>query len=155
METIRWAGDRSIQIHLDCAGGDSQGALQIAVALLAHPFAVHCRIAGRCSSAATFLAMAADTRSIAESGSVLVHAACRIFVPEQFNNYRRLPLSEKQAVIDSLSDLDDAQTALLCTRLGVPEEMARAWLVEDRKWSAMESLERGFVQSVDADAGAQ
>ncbi len=151
VNAIRAAGDRSIQVKIDCAGGDGDGALQIATALLQHEFAVHCRIVGRCSSGATFIALAADTRSIIDSGSVLVHAACRLCTPTQYEAVRRLAAKDKQEIYDSLNDLDDAQVSLLETRLGVSEATARKWLNEDRKWTAAEALERGFVDSITAD----
>jgi ATP-dependent protease ClpP protease subunit len=151
VQAIRSAGNRSIHININCAGGEGEGALQIATALLQHEFAVHCRIIGRCSSGATFLALAADTRNIIESGHVLVHAACRLCTPTQYDAVQRLTAKDKQEIDDSLNDTDDAQVSLLQTRLGVSEATARQWLNEDRKWTAAEALECGFVHSIAAD----
>src|SRR6266404_4763727 len=39
VSAIRSAGNRSIHVIIDCAGGDAEGALAIATALLQHPFA--------------------------------------------------------------------------------------------------------------------
>ncbi len=65
-------------------------ALAIATALLQHQFAVHCRITGRCSSAAAFVALAADRRTIVSGGCVLLHTARRLCTPEQWENVKRL-----------------------------------------------------------------
>src|SRR5260370_14064458 len=84
VNAIRSAGDRSIQVSIDDAGGDGDDALAIAVALLQHKFGVRCRIIVRCSSGAAIIALAADRhrRSIVADGSVLIHEARRIFTPD-------------------------------------------------------------------------
>jgi hypothetical protein len=35
------------------------------------------------------------------------------------------------------------------SRLGLSEETAKVWICEDRKWSAAEALQRGFVDCID------
>src|SRR5204863_6088420 len=84
-------------------------------------------------------------RSIVADGSVLIHSARRIFTPEQWANFRRLPPETKQAINDSLNDIDDAFSALLRARLGVSDEVARRWLNEDKKWTAAAAIEHGFA----------
>jgi len=152
LSAIRAAGSRSIICSIDCAGGEANSALAIADALLRHGFAVHCKIVGRCASAATFIALSADSRSIVETGYVLVHSAKRLCTPEQWKGLQRQTNVEKQKINDELADIDDASVVLLRSRLGVSEETARGWLSEDRKWTAAEALERGFVDSVDASS---
>jgi ATP-dependent protease ClpP protease subunit len=151
VRAIREAGNRSIECRISCAGGDADGALAIATALLQHEYRVTCRITGRCSSAAAFVALASDTRWITPTGYVLLHTARRLCTPEQWENIQRLPNVEKQAINDSLADIDDATAVLLQTRLGVSDEVARRWLNEDCKWPAPLALERGFVHAIAAD----
>ncbi|MBR1151925.1 ATP-dependent Clp protease proteolytic subunit [Bradyrhizobium sp. JYMT SZCCT0428] len=138
--------------NVNCAGGDPDGALAIATALLQHRFAVHCRIVGRCSSSAALVAMAADRRSIAASGSVLLHRAMRLCTSEQWTNLKALPQLAHEEMNDRLNDIDDAQVALLVLRLGISEDAARSWLLEDRKLTPQEALERGFVHEIDGDS---
>jgi ATP-dependent protease ClpP protease subunit len=152
VNAIRTAGNRTIICHINCAGGEAESALAIADALLRHPLAVHCRILGRCASAATKIALAADTRTIVPDGYVLLHAARRLCTPGQWKEILDLPHNSKQAINDSLNDIDDASAVLLSARLGVSEETARGWLSDDRKWTAAEARERGFVDSVDASS---
>jgi ATP-dependent protease ClpP protease subunit len=151
VRAIRSAGNRSILCNVNCAGGDADGTLAIADALLRHEFAVHCRIVGRCSSAATFIALSADTRTIAETGYILLHTARRLCTPAQWDAVRALPQKARAEINDSLNDIDDASAVLLRDRLGVSEQVARSWLDEDRKWLALEAVERGFVHSITAD----
>ncbi|MBR1246141.1 ATP-dependent Clp protease proteolytic subunit [Bradyrhizobium sp. AUGA SZCCT0169] len=151
LNAIRTAGNRSVVCKINCAGGEAESALAIAQALLRHPFAVHCKIIGRCSSAAAFIALAADTRTIVPDGYVLLHTARRICTPEQWENIQRLAPLLKQPINEGLADIDDATAVLLRSRLvGVSEVQARAWLEEDRKWPAQEALERGFVNRVES-----
>jgi hypothetical protein len=150
---IQAAGSRSIQVNIDCAGGDGEGALAIAIALLQHKYAVSCRIVGRCSSAAVFIALAADRRSIMPAGSVLLHGSRRLCAPDQWQAVRQLPKNERAAINDSLCDLDDASSALLQARMGVSDHQARCWLREDRTWNSTETLEKLFVHAID-DRGA-
>jgi ATP-dependent protease ClpP protease subunit len=152
LHAIRTAGSRSIICIVDCAGGEANSALAIADALLRHPFAVHCKIVGRCSSAAAFIALSADSRSIVKTGYVLLHTARRLCTPQQWKRIQNSSNVEKQAINDGLADIDDASAVLLRSRLGVSEETARGWLSEDRQWTAAEALERGFVDSVDASS---
>lgn len=140
---------RSIQCLINSAGGDGDGHLAIASALMRHPYTVHCRIVGRCSSGAASIALAADKRTIVADGYVLLHTARRICTPEQWDAIRALPQDAKNEINESLADLDDAATGLLCARLGVSESIARRWLSDDRKWDAAEALNRGFVHSID------
>jgi ATP-dependent protease ClpP protease subunit len=150
LRAIREAGNRTIICKINCAGGDPDSTLAIATALLEHPFAVTAKIVGRCSSAAAFIALAADTRVISEAGYVLLHRSMRLCTLEQWENVKRLPPSEQQAINDSLNDIDDASAVLLRDRLGVSEQLARGWLAEDRKLSSLEALQRGFVHAVDS-----
>lgn len=150
VQAIRSADNRSININIDCAGGDAEGALQIADALLRHKFAVTCVITGRCSSMAVAIALAADVRSIIEAGSVLLHGVRYYFTPAQYDMARRLPAKEKQELEGSLNDFDDKQVVLLMQRLGVSEATARRWLAEEKPWTAVEALARNFVHAIDA-----
>lgn len=155
VQAIGKASDRSIRMEIDDCGGDALSALPIAVALLQHPFRVTAHVAGRCSSAAVYIALAADKRTIDHhAGSVLVHRAARICIQSQFDAMRRLPAAEKDAISESLSVTDDMTASLLTSRLGVTEETARAWMLDDRKWSAAEALELGFVDDVINEIGA-
>ena len=147
VQAIRTAGPRSIVCNVNCAGGDPDGAIAIATALLQHPFAVTCHIVGRCSSAAAFIALAADRRTIVPDGYVLLHTARRLCTPEQWENVKRLPPDARWVINDSLADIDDVSVALLRDRLGVSEQVARGWLA-DKKWLSPEALERGFVHSI-------
>ncbi len=149
LRAISGAGNRSIHCEIDDAGGDGDAAVAIASALLRHPYRVTARIVGRCSSAAVFIALAADQRSIAPAGSVLVHRAARICTRAQRDALMRLPAADREVISDQLNDLDDETVSLLTSRLGVSEGAARTWMREDRKWSAAEALQRGFVHAID------
>ncbi|MGY4504217.1 ATP-dependent protease ClpP protease subunit [Bradyrhizobium sp. GM24.11] len=151
VRAIGAAGNRSIICHVNCAGGDGDGALAIATALLEHKYRVACRIGGRCSSGAALIALAADHRAIVPSGYVLVHTARRLCTPQQWEAILRLPEGEREEINNQLADLDDACSAMLQTRLGVSDHTARCWLGEDRKWPASEALERGFLHEIVAD----
>jgi len=152
LKAIGTAGNRTIICNINCAGGEAGSALAIADALLRHPFAVHCKILGRCSSAAAFIALSADSRSIVKTGSVLLHTARRLCTEEQWKRLQNSSNVEKQAINDGLADIDDAGTALLQSRLGVSEQTARSWSAEDRKWSAAEAVQRGFAIAADDHA---
>lgn len=150
VRAIDAAGNRSIECRINCAGGDADGAIAIARALLKHPYSVTARIMGRCSSAAVFIALAGDTRTIEPGAYVLVHGAARICTPAQRDEIWALPQDAKDAIDNSLNDINDACEVLLTSRLGIPSEVARQWMKENRKWSATEALARGFVDAIAA-----
>jgi ATP-dependent protease ClpP protease subunit len=156
VRAIRAAKDRSIHLNIDDSGGDGDGALAIARALLEHECAVSAAIIGRCSSGAAIIALAADShrRSIVAEGSVLIHGARRIFTPEAWENHKRLPSDTKIGINDQLCDIDDAFAAIIGARLDVSDETARQWLAADEKWTAATALAKGFVQSIAADLEA-
>lgn len=148
LRAIDGAGNRSINCEISCAGGESESAIAITRALLKHPYSVTAKIS-RCSSAAVLIALAADERTIAEGGSVLIHQAARVCTHNQFEALRLLSPEDKVAINESLNDSDDATAALLMNRLGVAEDVARGWMKENRKWSAAEALANGFVSAVE------
>lgn len=148
VRAIREAGNRSIHCEIDDAGGDAASALAIATARLQHPWRVTARIVGRCSSAAVYVALAADRRSIAAGGSVLIHRAGRICTHQQFEALRLLSAEDKVAINESLSGTDDATESLLMARLGVTGAVARGWMAEGGRWSAREALERGVADMI-------
>lgn len=153
LRAIDGAGNRSIKCEISCAGGESESAIAITRALLKHPYSVTAKIS-RCSSAAVFIALAADERVIESNGTVLIHQAARICTHDQWAAIQRLQPREKQAISDALADIDAASEALLTARLGISREVARRWLKEDRKWSAPEALARGFVDVIAAEEAA-
>ncbi|WP_456655681.1 ATP-dependent Clp protease proteolytic subunit [Bradyrhizobium sp. JR3.5] len=152
LQAIRDASDRSISMLIDCAGGEAGSAAAIALALLQHPWHVTAHIAGRCSSAAIFLALAADFRTIATGGTVLIHRSARICSPSQFEAMRQLSEDAKEAINNSLTATDDFEAVMLASRLGVTEQRARDWMAEGRVWTAAEALERGFAHAIEDHA---
>jgi hypothetical protein len=60
---------------------------------------------------------------IRDDGYILLHTARRLCTPEQWETIQRLPPHTKQAINDSLNDIDDASAAQLMKRLGVSEEV--------------------------------
>ncbi|MGL3208310.1 ATP-dependent Clp protease proteolytic subunit [Bradyrhizobium sp. BR 1433] len=153
LQSINDARDHSIVLKIDDAGGVADDALQIALAVLAHPWRVEAQIIGRCSSSAVLLALSADVRTIAPEGRVLVHAAVRCYGEQQFKAMQFLSAEERHAINESLCDTDDVTTSLLKSRLDVTEQTARAWIAENRIWNATEALTNGFVHSI-AEFGA-
>jgi ATP-dependent protease ClpP protease subunit len=151
LRAIDGAGNRNILCEIDCAGGDADGTIAIARALLKHPYGVTSRIVGKCSSAAVFIALAADTRTILPDGYILIHGSFRLVTLAQRNAIWALPQDAKNEIDNSLNDVNDACEVLLTSRLGVSSEVARQWMAEDSKWSATEALARGFVDAIAAD----
>ncbi|WP_342728879.1 ATP-dependent Clp protease proteolytic subunit [Bradyrhizobium sp. B097] len=152
LQAIRDASDRSISMLIDCAGGEAGSAAAIALALLHHPWRVTARITGRCSSAAIFLALAADFRTIVPGGTVLIHRSARLCTPEQFEAMRQLSEAAKAAINESLTATDDLTAAVLTSRLGITELRARDWMTQGRNWTATEALEFGFVHAIEDHA---
>lgn len=148
LRAIRAADNRTIIAEIDDAGGDAASALTIATALLQHPWRVTAKVVGRCSSAAVYVALAADERKILAGGSVLIHRAARICTHEQFEALRLLSADDRKAMNESLNNSDDAIASLLTARLGVSEVVARGWMSEERKWTSAEALANGFVSEV-------
>ncbi|MGY4170957.1 ATP-dependent Clp protease proteolytic subunit [Bradyrhizobium sp. USDA 4529] len=148
VRSIQEVGDRDIVLTIDDAGGLSDDAVAVASALLAHPRSVEAQIVGRCSSSAVLLALAADIRTIAPGGRVLIHESLRVYTEQQFAAVQRFSAADRNAINESLCDSDDVTVSLLICRLGVTEQTARAWMAEGRSWNASESLANGFVDAI-------
>ncbi len=62
---------------------------------------------------------------------------------------RQLSAEAKEAINASLNATDDLEAAMLTSRLGITEQLARGWAAEARTWSATEALEAGFVDAIE------
>lgn len=65
----------AVDLHINSPGGLVWDAVAMFEALESHPAAVDVHIDGLAASAASFLAMAGDTRSIAKGGRMMIHDA--------------------------------------------------------------------------------
>lgn len=148
VRVIRAAQDRSIYVDIDHAGGMVEPARAITAALLAHRWAVHVRILGRCSSSAAVIAMAGDSCAIAPAGTVLLHRTRRYYTRDGYREFLKLPLAERVAIADGMFAIDDEQVALVMARTGRPLSTVRSWFEADRKWSATEAVDNGFADYI-------
>ncbi len=132
-----------ITIRINSFGGSVVDGIAIYNAIRRHPAQVHTEIDGIAYSIASLIAMAGDTRGIAENGRLMIHAPWTI----GFGNARDLR--------EAADDLDQyarmmASAYVTATGKGEGEVLALLTDGEDHYYAAEEAREAGFVTEVTA-----
>lgn len=128
-----------IDVRINSPGGDVFEGDAIYNALTRHPAKIHVHIDGLAASAASYIAMAGDTITIAENGFFMVHEAWTFGV----GNKRALGKT-----IEILSKIDEVIAKIYAARTGKTMEEATAWMVEETWFDAAQSVEAKLADSV-------
>ena len=67
------ATDKPLLVNINSVGGDVRQGAQIAEMIEDHPAATHCMIDGECSSIATIIALACDSREMSPDSFFMIH----------------------------------------------------------------------------------
>ncbi len=130
----------SIQLNVNCPGGDVFEAFAIYNSLLLHPAKVNVRIEGIAASAGSSICMAGDTIEIVSNGYVMIH-----------NPWVNL-FGAESGELRKMADLMDSMAKNLARAYRrhskLSEEEIVSLMAETTWMDSEEALERGFVTSV-------
>lgn len=128
-----------IDVRINSPGGDVFEGDAIYNALTRHPAKIHVHIDGLAASAASYIAMAGDSITIAENGFFMVHEAWTFGI----GNKRALGKT-----IEILSKIDEMIAKIYAARTGKTMDEATAWMVEETWFDAAQAVEAKLADSV-------
>lgn len=132
-------GPGPIELHINSPGGDVFDGLAIYAALQAHNGPVSVVVDGLAASAASFIALAGDTISMAPNAFLMIHNAWGVVVGNQND------MTETAAVLAKI----DAQLASLYAGKTSQTVPAITDMMNAETWfTAQEAKEVGFIDSI-------
>ena len=129
----------SIELALDCNGGDMRTAFQIFDGLRGR--VSHATITGRCVSAALIIALCADRISIFENGRIVLH-------PPTISAYGRKSQIDLAAQV--LGEVTERCVRTVSERRGIKRKAVDLWYRDGRDFvfNANEALNAGLVDEI-------
>jgi ATP-dependent protease ClpP protease subunit len=130
---------KTIDLHLNSPGGFVHDAVSMYEALSAHPATVNVHIDGLAASAASFLAQAGDSVSIAKAGRMMVHDAQGVGIgsPADMREYA-----------DLLDAVSNDIAGIYAGRAGGKPAAWRTAMTATTWYSATEAVDAGLADSV-------
>lgn len=128
-----------IDLHINSPGGDVFDGFAIYQALLDHPARVVTKIDALAASAASFIAMAGETISIAKVGQVMIHDAFGLTVGNA---------KDHRDMAARLDQISDTIAGVYADRAGGPVEFWRQAMLEESWYTADEAVEAGLADEV-------
>lgn len=132
-------GPGPIELHINSPGGDVFDGLAIYAALQAHDGPVSVVVDGLAASAASFIALAGDTISMAPNAFLMIHNAWGVVVGNQND------MTETAAV---LAKIDSQLASLYAEKTGQTVAAIAAMMAAETWFTAQEAKEAGFIDSI-------
>lgn len=139
---------KDITVNINSPGGSFFDGVAIYNSLRQHDGNVHINVVGLAASAASIIAMAGDTVSVAESGFIMIHNSWTMAVGNK---------KDMMSVADMLSKFDDSMAELYAKKTKKDEKTVRKMMDAETWLSGKESVELGFAtylldsSSIDVD----
>lgn len=132
-------GVGQIDLRINSDGGVVTDARAMYNLLIEHQAKVHVHIDGIAASAASFIAMAGDTISIAEGGFVMIHNARSVTIGDAEDHRRMVTVLEQvnQTIVDTY-----------VARTQQDEKKIRKWMNEETWFTGKEALANGFADKI-------
>lgn len=130
---------KTINLHINSPGGDVFDARAIHTAIRQHPAKVISHIDGLAASAATYIALAADTVTMAEGAFFMIH------------NSWTLVLGDKNDMIDTAALLEKIDRTInkdFQRKTGLDESEITDFMDAVSWFTADEALEYGFIDEI-------
>lgn len=136
---LRAIGDRPVEVQINSPGGDMFEGIAIYNVLREHPQDVTIKIMGMAASAASIIAMAADTIEIGSASFLMIHN-CWVFAMGNRNDMRD--------TADWLEQFDMAARDVYATRTGQkPDAVGK--MLDDETWmSGSRAIDLGFADAL-------
>lgn len=146
-ESLKALGDaKDILVRINSPGGDVNDGIGIYTALKTCPAKITCRVEGIAASAASLIAMAADTIEMSSGTFMLVHE------PHMMTTGTS---DDLEAAAADLERLTESFVSIYAERSGMAAEAVLALMKEDRLMSAEEAVNLGFADTVVTTAKAK
>lgn len=128
-----------ILLRVDSPGGQITDGQAIYNLLVQHPARVNVSIDGSALSAASFIAMAGDTISIAEGGFIMIHKARGVARGEDADMYR---------AGDVLKALTETIAQKYVARTGIGRKKIDDWMAAETWFDGRQAVEHGFADEI-------
>lgn len=134
----------NIRVRINSPGGDVFDALAIYAALKDHPASISCQIDGIAASAASFIALAGDSVTMAENALMMVHCAWGLSIGNKADMLETATILEKiDAQLSDIYAKKTKRTPSECLAMMAGDGKA------DGTWfTAQEALDWGLVDSL-------
>ena len=132
--------DEPLEVHIDSVGGDLFEGLKIYNRLLNHSQEVNIIIDGVAGSIASVIALASDKRSIAETGTFMIHNA---LVPMASGNHHDL-----QKIANTLEQYSNIIAGVYADRTKLTHEEALQFMNNEQTFTAKDAVELGFATNI-------
>ncbi|MEH3107141.1 MAG: Clp protease ClpP [Sphingomonas fennica] len=137
---LRAIGDKPFTAEINSPGGNYFEGVAIYNLFRRHPQPVNVQILGIAASAASVIAMAGDTISIAHNAEIMIHEAQGVFIGTK---------SEMAEAVTVLQHIDDAITATYAARSGRPAaEFAAMMAGKDVYFRGQEAIDAGLADQL-------
>lgn len=136
---LRQIGDKPVIAEINSPGGNYFDGVAIYNLFRRHTQAVHVQILGIAASAASVIAMAGDTVSIAHNAEIMIHQAQGVF----FGN-----ADDMEDAIATLRKLDNAMAETYAARTGKPVDELIAMMKAETYIGGQAAVDAGFADDV-------
>ncbi len=136
---------KSIELHLNSPGGDAFAGVAIYNLLKACGKPVNVIVDGMAASAASIVAMAGDTITMATGSVLMIHEAMAM----AFGN-----ADELRKMADTLTTVTSGIADIYVAKTGLPKDEVLAMQNKETWLSADEAVAQGFATSVNKDKAA-
>ncbi len=143
--TLQGIDTETIDLHINSPGGDVFEAIAILNSLRQHPATVNVTVDGLAASAASFVAMAGDTVTMARNAEMMIHDAWGLVLGNA---------ADMREMADRLDSVSNNIASIYAGKAGGTVEDWRAVMLGEKWYSAEEAVSAGLADSVDGAAPA-
>lgn len=138
-QTLAAIGPGPVNLHINSPGGDVMDGLAIFAALQAHDGAVNVVIDGLAASAASFIALAGNTISMAPNAFLMIHNVFCVVLGNKAD------MTETAAV---LTKIDGQLVSLYADKTGQKPEAITQMMDAETWFTAQEAKDAGFIDTI-------
>lgn len=138
---------RNINLRLNSPGGDVFDGIAILNALRNHQATVNVTIEGLAASAASFIAMAGETVTMARNSELMIHEPHAVAVG--------LNAAEMRDLAERLDKVGDNIASIYAEKAGGTVEQWRAAMERETWYSAQEAVDAGLADAVQGSSSAR
>lgn len=142
--TLANAGAGPITVRINSPGGEVFDGLAIYNALKAHPGGVTTQVDGLAASAASYIAMAGSTVSMAESSMMMIHDAWGVVVGNR---------NDMRQTAATLDKVDGQMAGIYSAKTGKPVAEIAGMMDAETWLTAAEAKDAGFCDALCATSG--
>lgn len=148
VEDLKSCNSSPVTIHINSSGGDCFQALAIHNQIKQYSGAVNVSIEGLCASAATIIACAADSVTMADNSLMMIHNPS-VGLAGYFDE------SDVVKIANSLSAVKSSILSVYNARTGKSDEELSALMSSETWYTAAEAVENNFADEIAGEISAQ